>query len=89
MKRKLDEMSFEGAWEKQYDEEKATENSKSEEKEIKVYHEPAFRGQRDIVDKRSQIKMPSKQKENPVKEKEITIVDTPSSKEGDEFDVEW
>ena len=89
MKRKPDDMSFEGAWQKQYDEEKVADKPESEKKEIKVHHEPAFRGQRDIVDTRSKIKMPSKQKENTEDKKEVTIVDAPSSKEGDEFDVEW
>ena len=89
MKRKPDELSFEGAWDKQFDEEKKDTDSKSKDKEVKVYKEPSFRGQRNIVENRNQIKMPNRKKVENKEKKKTTIVDAPSSKEGDEFDVEW
>jgi len=89
MKRKPDELSFEGAWNKQYDEGKKDADSKSEDKEVKVYEKPSFRGQRNIVESRNQLKMPNRKKVEDKEKKEVTIVEAPSSKEGDEFDVEW
>jgi hypothetical protein len=89
MKRRPDELSFEGAWEKQYVEEKKDTDSKSEKKEVEVYKEPSFRGQRNIVENRNQLKMPNRKKVEKKEKKEVTIVEAPSSKEGDEFDVEW
>ena len=90
MKRRTDDISFEIAWEKQYaDESKdASLEDAKEVDDIKVHHPPAFRGQRDTVENRLQFKMPKKQA--PVQgKKQVKVVDKPSSKEGDDFDVEW
>ena len=87
MQRRVDDMSFEGAWNNQFKEEqekKATE----EKKEVKAHEAPVFRGQRDIVEKRTEITMKKKQEPVPEKKK-VEIVAEPSSKEGDDFDVEW
>ena len=87
MERRPDELSFEGAWSKQVAEEKDAPKQK-EAKEVKVHEGPAFRGQRDIVEQRSEIRMATKQK--PVIEsKKVEVVAEASSKEGDDFDVEW
>mgnify|MGYP006226888545 FL=1 len=90
MKRRTDDMSFENAWEKQYaDESKgAPAKGPKEVDDVKVHHPPAFRGQRDTVEKRDQFKMPKRRA--PIQEKkQVKVVDQPSSKEGDDFDVEW
>lgn len=87
MQRRVDDMSFEGAWNNQFKEEqekKATE----EKKEVKAHEAPVFRGQRDVVEKRTEITMKKKQEPVPEKKK-VEIVAEPSSKEGDDFDVEW
>ena len=87
MQRRVDDMSCEGAWNNQFKEEqekKATE----EKKEVKAHEAPVFRGQRDIVEKRTEIRMKKKQEPVPEKKK-VEIVAEPSSKEGDDFDVEW
>ncbi len=87
MQRRVDDMSFEGAWNNQFKEEqekKVTEQKK----EVKVHEAPVFRGQRDIVEKRTEIRMKKKQEPVPEKKK-VDIVAEPSSKEGDDFDVEW
>ncbi len=87
MQRRVDDMSFEGAWNNQFKEEqekKVTEQKK----EVKVHEAPVFRGQRDIVEKRTEIRMKKKQEPVPEKKK-VEIVAEPSSKEGDDFDVEW
>lgn len=87
MERRPDELSFEGAWAKQVIEEK-DEAKQTEEKEVKVHEMPKFRGQRDVVEKRSEIKMASKQEPVPEK-KQADVVAEASSKQGDDFDVEW
>ena len=87
MQRRVDDMSFEGAWNNQFKEEqekKVTEQKK----EVKVHEAPVFRGQRDIVEKRTEIRMKKKQEPVPEKKK-VEILAEPSSKEGDDFDVEW
>ena len=87
MQRRVDDMSFEGAWNNQFKEEqekKVTEQKK----EVKVHEAPVFRGQRDIVEKRTEIRMKKKQESVPEKKK-VEILAEPSSKEGDDFDVEW
>ena len=87
MQRRVDDMSFEGAWNNQFKEEqekKATEKKK----EVKAHEAPVFRGQRDIVEKRTEIRMKKKQEPVPEKKK-VEILAEPSSKEGDDFDVEW
>lgn len=87
MQRRVDELSFEGAWAKQLkDEEK--EVVPTEEKEVKVHEAPKFRGQRDTVENRTEIRMTTKQQPAPEK-KQVNVVAEPSSKEGDDFDVEW
>ena len=90
MKRRTDDISFENAWEKQYADETKDAPPVDTKKvdDIKVHHPPAFRGQRDTVENRPQFKMPKRQA--PVQEKkQVKVVDKPSSKEGDDFDVEW
>ncbi len=87
MERRVDDLSFEGAWKKQYKEEQK-ETAPAEKKEVKVHEAPAFRGQRDVVEKRSEIRMAPKQQNAPAK-KHVEVLSEPSSKEGDDFDVEW
>ena len=87
MQRRKDDLTFEGAWRNQVKEE-AKEIAPAEKKEVKVHEAPAFRGQRDVVENRAQIRMPSKQQPAPEK-KQVEVVSEASSKEGDDFDVEW
>ncbi|MGY8745608.1 MAG: hypothetical protein ACKVG2_03555 [Candidatus Poseidoniales archaeon] len=87
MERRVDDLSFEGAWAKQLKEEKK-ELSPKEQKEVNIHEDPAFRGQRDIVEKRTEIKMVSKQ-EVITEKKKVEVVAEPSSKEGDDFEIEW
>ena len=87
MERRNDELSFEGAWAKQLKEEKKEQPSK-EQKEVKIHEAPAFRGQRDIIEKRTEIKVTS-QKDQIIEKKQVEIVTEPSSKEGDDFEIEW
>ena len=87
MERRVDDLSFEGAWKNQIKEEQK-EVTPTEKKEVKVHDAPKFRGQRDIVEKRSEIKMAKKEQLEPEK-KQTTVVSELSSKQGDDFDVEW
>ena len=87
MERRADDLSFEGAWANQLKDEKE-QKPPTEKKEVKVHEKPSFRGQRDIVDNRSEIKVATKQTPKPEK-KHVEVVAEPSSKEGDDFDVEW
>ena len=87
---KDDDLSFEGAWKKQFEQEQEEPVKKVEEgesKPVKEVQEPTFRGQKDMVENRSAFIMPSKPKEE--EKKEVEVVKTASSKEGDDFDVEW
>ena len=63
MERRADEFSFEGAWAKQFKEEKEKPIVKEKE-EVKIHETPEFRGQRDIVEKRVEFKMSSNKKNN-------------------------
>ena len=87
MERRVDDLSFEGAWKKQLKEEQK-EQLPAKEKEAKNHEDPAFRGQRDVVETRTEIRMATKQQPAPEK-KEVNVVAEVSSKEGDDFDVEW
>ena len=87
MERRVDDLSFEGAWKNQVKEEQK-ERSVSDEKKVKGHEAPAFRGQRDVIEKRPEIRMATKQQTSPEK-KEVNVVAELSSKEGDDFDVEW
>jgi|TARA_B100000282_G_C31688535_1_gene470311 hypothetical protein len=87
MERRVDDLSFEGAWKNQVKEEQK-ERSVSDEKKVKVHEAPAFRGQRDVIEKRTEIIMATKQQTAPEK-KDVNVVSELSSKEGDDFDVEW
>ncbi len=87
MERRVDDLSFEGAWKNQIKEEQK-EVTPTEKKEVKVHDAPKFRGQRDVVEKRSEIKMAKKEQPEP-EEKQATVVSELSSKEGDDFDVQW
>ena len=66
MQRRKDDLTFEGAWKNQVKEE-AKEVAPAEKKEVKVHEAPAFRGQRDVVENRAQIRMPTKQQPAPEK----------------------
>ena len=66
MERRADEFSFEGAWAKQFKEEKEKPIVKEQE-EVKKHETPEFRGQRDIVEKRVEFKMSSNKKTTPPK----------------------
>tara|TARA_B100001113_G_scaffold141255_1_gene115680 strand:+ start:1053 stop:1316 length:264 start_codon:yes stop_codon:yes gene_type:complete len=87
MQRRKDDLTFEGAWKNQVQEE-AKEVAPAEKKEVKVHDAPAFRGQRDVVENRAEIRLPKKQQPVPEK-KQVEVVSELSSKEGDDFDVEW
>ena len=87
MERRADDLSFEGAWANQLKDEKV-QKPPTEKKEVKVHEKPSFRGQRDIVDNRSEIKVATKQTPNAEK-KHVEVLAEPTSKEGDDFDVEW
>ena len=87
MERRVDDLSFEGAWKNQIKEEQK-KVTPTEKKEVKVHDAPKFRGQRDVVEKRSEIKMAKKEQPEPEK-KQATVVSELSSKQGDDFDVEW
>ena len=87
MEKRADDSSFENAWDNQFNEEKK-EKTPAEKKEIKIHDKPSFRGQRDVEDHRSEIKMATKQVTAPEK-KHVEVLAEPSSKEGDDFDVEW
>ena len=87
---KDDDLSFEGAWKKQFKQEQEEPVKKVEEEEpkpVKEVQEPTFRWQKDMVENRSAFIMPSKPKEE--EKKEVEVVKTASTKEGDDFDVEW
>ena len=90
MSSEKDDLSFESAWKTQIEQEQENpvEQINPEKKEQKEHQQPTFRGQKDMVENRQEFVMPSKQKE-PVPKKEVKVVDSPSSKEGDDFDVEW
>ncbi len=87
MERRVDDLSFEGAWKNQIKEEQK-KVTPTEKKEVKVHDAPKFRGQRDVVEKRSEIKMAKKEQPEPEK-KQAAVVSELSSKQGDDFDVEW
>ena len=87
MERRAEDLSFEGAWNNQYKDEKK-EKVPEDKKEVKIHDKPSFRGQRDIEDNRSEIKMATKQVPAPEK-KNVEVLAEPTSKEGDDFDVEW
>ena len=87
MERRADDSSFENAWDNQFNEEKK-EKAPVEKKEVKIHSKTSFRGQRDVEDNRSEIKMATKQAPTPEK-KQVEVLAEPTSKEGDDFDVEW
>ena len=87
MERRVDDLSFEGAWKNQIKEEQK-EVTLAEKKEVKVHETPPFRGQRDVVEKRTEIIMKNKEESKPI-QKQVEVVTELSSKQGDDFDVEW
>ena len=91
MERLPDKLSFEGAWAKQVEDEKENKVTKPEENtpDPDKFTEPAFIGQRDVVETRSEIRLKSKPVKEEAAKKEVVVVEQPSSKEGDDFDVEW
>ena len=90
MPSKDDDLSFEGAWKKQIkqEQEEPVEKKSEETKEVKHHQQPNFRGQKDMVEKRQEFMMTSKPRQQQPK-KEVKVVEKPSSREGDDFDVEW
>ena len=72
------------------------ENAPDEQKEIQEviqvvkFDEPEFRGKRDVIENRSEIIIPKRDKDNEAetvsKDKVLT---KPSSEFGDDIDVEW
>ena len=85
MERRSDEFSFEGAWAKQFDEEKKKTVVK-EQTEVKKHESPTFRGQRDIVENRTEFKMSSNKKTTPIKQSEKTPPVTTESSQKDAMD---
>ena len=88
MERKKDKLTFEGAWNEQLKQENDN-NIPSEVKTVKKFEEPKFRGQRDIKETRSEFIVAKKSTEEQKPQKKSNVVDELSSKEGDDFDVEW
>jgi len=80
MERRADEFSFEGAWAKQFKEEKEKPIVKEKE-EVKIHETPEFRGQRDIVEKRVEFKMSSNKKTTPPKVTEALGTNSPQPEE--------
>ena len=87
MERRVDDLSFESAWKNQIKEEQK-EVTLTEKKEVKVHEAPSFRGQRNVVEKRAEIIMKKKEESKPI-QKQTEVVTELSSKQGDDFDVEW
>ena len=54
-----------------------------------AFEEPKFRGQRDVKETRSEFIVAKKSSEEQKPQKKSNVVDELSSKEGDDFDVEW
>ena len=85
MKQDSDDLGFDDAWKKGIVEQEA---DSKEQKPVKVHEKPVFRGQRNIVEDRKSMVLPAK-KSTSVEKKEVDVAELPSSKEGDEFDVQW
>ena len=88
MERKKDKLTFEGAWDDQLKQENDDKKT-SETKPVKKFEEPKFRGQRDIEEKRTEFIVSKKATKNSKPQKTVEIVKELSSKEGDDFDVQW
>lgn len=88
MERKKDKLTFEGAWNEQLKQENDGKIP-SEVKAVKKFEEPKFRGQRDGKETRSEFIVAKKNSEEQKPQKKSNVVDELSSKEGDDFDVEW
>jgi len=59
-------------------------------KQVVKFDEPEFRGKRDVVEKRNEIIMPKRDKDNELKPiSNDDVLTEPSSKFGDDIDVEW
>ena len=72
------------------EEAKEEQNEAQEVKQTIKFEEPVFRGQRDVIEKRSQIIMPSRDDNKDHQPKKVVeVISEPTSKMGDEFDVEW
>tara|TARA_B100001996_G_scaffold44110_1_gene31868 strand:- start:507 stop:770 length:264 start_codon:yes stop_codon:yes gene_type:complete len=82
-----DDLTFEGAWNNQFKDENKNPEKKVKSKN-KTFEKPTFRGKRDVIEKRSKIIVSSK-KSLEATTKNVEVVDQLSSKEGDDFDVEW
>ena len=72
------------------------ESAPDEQKEIQEviqvvkFDEPEFRGKRDVIEKRSEIIMPKRDKDDEVKTiSKDKVLTEPSSEFGDDIDVEW
>ena len=71
MERRVDDLSFEGAWKNQVKEEQK-EQAPAEQKEVKVHEAPAFRGQRDVVETRKKFEWP--QNNNPLQKRRKSML---------------
>ena len=69
MERQVDDLSFEGAWKNQS---KRNKKSMPAEQKKSKPTKPAFRGQRDIVDTRTEIRMATKQQ--PAQKRKVNVV---------------
>jgi hypothetical protein len=71
------------------------ESAPDEQKEIQEvnqvvkFDEPEFRGKRDVIEKRSEIIMPKRVKGDDEPISKDKVLAEPSSKFGDDIDVEW
>ena len=72
------------------------ESAPDEQKEIQEviqvvkFDEPEFRGKRDVIENRSEIIIPKRDKDEEVKPiSKDKVLTEPSSKFGDDIDVEW
>jgi hypothetical protein len=72
------------------------ESAPDEQKEIQEinqvvkFDEPEFRGKRDVIENRSEIIIPKRDKDEKVKPiSKDKVLTEPSSKFGDDIDVEW
>ena len=88
MERKKDKLTFEGAWDNQVKQENDDKKT-SEAKPVKKFEEPKFRGQRDVEEKRTEFVVSKKVTKDSKPQKTADVVKELSSKEGDDFDVQW
>ena len=88
MERKKDKLTFEGAWKDQVKQENDHRET-TENKPVKKFEEPKFRGQRDVEEKRTEFIVSKRVIKDSKPQKTADVVKELSSKEGDDFDVQW